>query len=205
MAANQSFPNARHLNVPVASGVVSGDPVVVGSLAGVAETTRDADGNATVDFLGAYSLSVKGANDAGNSAVAIGDKLYFVAADTPKISKKSSGQFFGYALAAITSGSTATIAVKTTGNAALGALDVPAKAVTIADLSVFKSTEATGTGSSQNIAHGLGVVPGLIFFYPSDTSPSTAGVYTLTEGTHTTTNIVVTVTSGKKFFAVAIA
>jgi predicted RecA/RadA family phage recombinase len=67
----------------------------------------------------------------------------------------------------------------------------------------FKSTELTGTGSSQNVAHGLGVVPSLVIFYPSDTAPSTLGSYTLTEGVHTSTNLLVTVTSGKKFFAVA--
>lgn len=67
----------------------------------------------------------------------------------------------------------------------------------------FKSTEQTGTGSAQNVAHGFGVVPSLVIFYPSDTSPATIGVYTLTEGTHTSTNVVVTVTTGKKFFVVA--
>lgn len=70
---------------------------------------------------------------------------------------------------------------------------------------VFKSTEATGTGSAQNIAHGLGVAPTLVIFYPSDTSVSTAGVYVVTEGVHTSTNVVVTVTTSKKFFAVAYA
>lgn len=78
------------------------------------------------------------------------------------------------------------------------------EAVTIAKLSVFKSTEQTGTGSAQNIAHGLGVAPGLVIIVPSDTSVAIAGVYVVTEGTHTSTNVVVTVTSGKKFFAIAI-
>jgi predicted RecA/RadA family phage recombinase len=69
----------------------------------------------------------------------------------------------------------------------------------------FKSTEATGTGSAQNIAHGLGVAPSLVIIFPSDASVATAGVYVVTEGSHTSTNVVVTVTSGKKFFAVAYA
>jgi len=67
----------------------------------------------------------------------------------------------------------------------------------------FKSSEQTGTGSSQSIAHGLGVTPTRIAVYPSDTSPSTAGVYTLTEGSNTSSNVVLTVTSGKKFFVIA--
>jgi hypothetical protein len=64
---------------------------------------------------------------------------------------------------------------------------------------MFISTEQTGTGSAQNIAHGLGRVPSVIMVAPTDTSPATVGVYTVTEGTHTSTNVVVTVTSGKKF------
>ena len=67
----------------------------------------------------------------------------------------------------------------------------------------FKSTEQTGTGSSQNVAHGLGLTPAFVIVYPSDTAPATTGAYTLTEGTHTSTNVVVTVTSGKKFFVFA--
>jgi hypothetical protein len=80
---------------------------------------------------------------------------------------------------------------------------IAANAVTVAKMSVFKSSEQTGTGSAQNIAHGLGVTPGLVIVYPTDTSPATEGVYAMTEGTHTSTNVVVTVTTGKKFKVVA--
>jgi predicted RecA/RadA family phage recombinase len=69
----------------------------------------------------------------------------------------------------------------------------------------FLSAEQTGTGASQNIAHGLGVVPELIVVYPTDTAPATTGAYTMTEGAHTSTNVVVTVTSGKKFKVFAFA
>ena len=79
------------------------------------------------------------------------------------------------------------------------------QAVTVAKMKVFKSAEQTGTGATQNIAHGLGVAPGLVMVYPTDTSVSTAGVYVVSEGAHTTTNVVVTVTSGKKFVVVAFA
>ena len=75
--------------------------------------------------------------------------------------------------------------------------------VTVAKMSFFKSSEQTGTGSAQNVAHGLGVAPGLVMVYPTDTSPATAGAYAMTEGSHTSTNVVVTVTSGKKFKVVA--
>lgn len=82
---------------------------------------------------------------------------------------------------------------------------IAANAVTVAKMSVFKSTEQTGTGSAQNVAHGLGVTPGLVMVFPTDTGVATAGVYVVTEGTHTTTNVVVTVTTGKKFKVVAFA
>jgi predicted RecA/RadA family phage recombinase len=68
---------------------------------------------------------------------------------------------------------------------------------------VFKSTEQTGTGSAQNVAHGLGVTPGTVIIFPTDTSPATTGTYVVTEGTHDGTNVVVTVTTSKKFKAVA--
>jgi hypothetical protein len=69
----------------------------------------------------------------------------------------------------------------------------------------FASTEQTGTGSAQNIPHGMGVVPKAVFCIPTDTSPATAGVFTVTEGAHDATNCVVTVTAGKKFKVLAIS
>jgi len=78
-----------------------------------------------------------------------------------------------------------------------------ANAVTAAKMAIFKSAEQTGTGSAQNVAHGLVTVPGLVLVYPTDTAPATAGAYTMAEGTHTATNVVVTVTTGKKFIVVA--
>lgn len=79
------------------------------------------------------------------------------------------------------------------------ALTLPAGAVTFAEAKVFVSTEQTGTGSAQNIAHGLALVPAAVLIVPTDTSPATVGVYTAVEGAHTTTNVVVTVTLSKKF------
>ncbi len=91
----------------------SGDPVRFGELTGVALNAEEADGKTVVDFEPGkvWDLSVKGVDGSGNSAVAVGDKLYYVDADTPKISKKATGRLFGFALEAITSGSTDTINV----------------------------------------------------------------------------------------------
>lgn len=94
----------------------SGDPVRYGERVGVALINEDTAGKTTVAFDGVFNLSVKGVDGSGNAAVAEGDKLYYVDADTPVLSKKTAGHFAGYAQAAITSGSTATIAVKLSGS-----------------------------------------------------------------------------------------
>lgn len=93
-----------------------GDPVRYGSMTGVA-ATKEADGGnpanvCSVDFgPGTFNLSVKGVNGSGNATINAGDKLYYVDADTPKLSAKTTGVFFGIAMAGVTSGATATIPV----------------------------------------------------------------------------------------------
>ena len=56
----------------------------------------------------------------------------------------------------------------------------------------FVAKAQTGNGSAQSIAHGLGSVPSVVICIPTD-----AG--TATYGTHTATNVVVTVTNAKKY------
>jgi len=99
----------RKVSLP-ASGAKSGDPVLVGQKPGVALIDQDADGNATVKFNGSASLPVKGTTGS-DSAVAVGDILYYVSANTPKLSKTTSGVRFGYAAETVGSGATATITV----------------------------------------------------------------------------------------------
>jgi len=66
----------------------------------------------------------------------------------------------------------------------------------------FCSTEQTGTGASQSIAHGLGATPAKVFVSCTDNSGST-NVFTVTEGSHDGTNVKVTVTTGAKFKVLA--
>lgn len=73
-----------------------------------------------------------------------------------------------------------------------------------ASASIFVSTEQTGTGAPQNIAHGLGVVPSQVFASPTDLAPATTGDYTVTEGAHDATNVIVTVTTDKLFKVMAL-
>lgn len=66
----------------------------------------------------------------------------------------------------------------------------------------FLSTVQTGTGSAQNVAHGLGAVPAGVLVSLVDNSAST-NVFTVAEGTHTSTNVVLTVTANATFKVLA--
>lgn len=68
---------------------------------------------------------------------------------------------------------------------------------------IFISTEQTGTGSAQNIAHGLPGTPSKVIVVPSDLTPATTGSFVVTEGSHDATNVVVTVTTSKKYKVLA--
>lgn len=114
MATNRIFEHGNQLALAATHPTTpaSGGPVRVGQIPGVALIAEASDGETTIQFDGVFDLSVKGVDGGGNSAVAAGDILYYVDADTPVLSKKTSGVRFGYALEAVTSGATATIRVK---------------------------------------------------------------------------------------------
>lgn len=71
----------------------------------------------------------------------------------------------------------------------------------------FSSTVLTGTGAVQNVPHGIGVTPTLVLVSPYDNTASGTSPFTfqIAEGSHTSTNVVVTVTSGLKFKIIAFA
>lgn len=112
MATNMIYKNGIMLEMAVPVGTVSGDPVVLGNFTGVALTDRNTAGNASVKTDGVFDLSVKAINDSGDSAVAIGDTIFWLTGDTPKLSKKNSGTAFGVALEIVALGATDTIKVK---------------------------------------------------------------------------------------------
>lgn len=64
----------------------------------------------------------------------------------------------------------------------------------------FKSSEQTGNGSVQNITHTLGRIPSLVLVIPS----SVDGASSFVEGTHTSTVIKVTATTGAKYVVIAL-
>lgn len=119
MATNLYMDQGRYLSAVCSQPAtpVSGDPVLIGQIPGVALTDEGKGGNdatkTSVDTGGVYMLNVEGANSAGNVAVAIGDILYYDSAATIKINKdNTNGVRYGYALAALDSGASGIIPVK---------------------------------------------------------------------------------------------
>ncbi len=117
MATNVKYEDGDQLSLaPTAAPggrAESGEPVLVGSLPGVAlkdaTDTVSNGGECTIKFNGVASLPVKGETTT-NAAVAAGDILYY---DGGVINKDATnGVRFGYALAAVSSGATTTIPVK---------------------------------------------------------------------------------------------
>ena len=68
---NEIYSPGRRLPIAVPVGVVSGDPVVVGSIVGVAQISRTADGVVTIDTEGVYELTVTGAITLGAPVYAV--------------------------------------------------------------------------------------------------------------------------------------
>lgn len=71
MALNEIYSPGRKFPVAVPAGVVSGDVVVVGSIIGVAQNDRQADGTVTVDTAGVYELTVSVATTLGQPVYAV--------------------------------------------------------------------------------------------------------------------------------------
>lgn len=97
MATNEVFRNADHLTLPVPANTVAGDPVHIGGLVGVAVTSRDADGNATVWLKGAFNLTV------ADAITVVGQPVYAIGDGTTRftsLTNSASGNtLFGHALA----------------------------------------------------------------------------------------------------------
>lgn len=104
----------RKLTQPTTGGK-AGDPCLVGRRPGVILVDQDDNGYATVHFHGTYRFNVHGVTAGGNSAIAIGDDLYYDAspgATNPVINKDvTNGVFFGTAVEAVGSGVKAVAAV----------------------------------------------------------------------------------------------
>jgi predicted RecA/RadA family phage recombinase len=117
MSTNQVFDKGDALSVVTTdpASPVSNDPVLLGQLGGVAQTSKRADNTTSVAFVGVFNLSVKGVNGSGSTAIAAGDTIFYVTGDTPKLSAKATGVKYGTALDPVTSGATTTIRVRLNG------------------------------------------------------------------------------------------
>ena len=94
MAKNRVLADGNHLTLPVLAGVVSGSPVIVGMLPGVAVTNRDSNGNASCQVgAGAFLASVTGA------IASVGLPVYIVSATYALVVAPGAGQqLYGHAL-----------------------------------------------------------------------------------------------------------
>ncbi len=79
--------------------------------------------------------------------------------------------------------------------------DIAANTIQAGKLSFFKSTEQTGTGSEQNIAHGLGRTPALVIVFPTE---GDGNAFDIAEGTHDSTNVKITTGAAVKFKVIAL-
>lgn len=109
MAKNRVYEHGQNLTVPVISGTVSGGPVIIGMLPGVALTTRDAAGNASCELGdGAYTVTVTAT---GN--ITLGQPIYITSATYALTDAVGAGkQLFGHALSTSTGAGAKSIDVK---------------------------------------------------------------------------------------------
>jgi predicted RecA/RadA family phage recombinase len=94
MAKTEYLHDGENIDLPVIAGVVSGSPVIVGMIPGVALIDRRADGTATVRTKGVFPLSVTGA------IATVGLPVYITSATGALVVAPGAGiQLFGHALA----------------------------------------------------------------------------------------------------------
>jgi predicted RecA/RadA family phage recombinase len=113
VATNEVFRDADSITLPVVSGVVSGEPVVVGSLIGVALIDRESDGTASVRRKGAFTLQ------AAAAAYTVGQPIYGHASGGGAVTGRvqlvdgssTTGTLLGYSLEAKTLSATGDLIV----------------------------------------------------------------------------------------------
>jgi len=123
MAKNRVYEYGDAVNVPVIAGTVSGGPVVVGMLPGVALTTRDANGNASVRFgQGAYTVNVT-----ATGAITLGQPIYITSSTYALSDSSGAGkQLYGHALSTSSGTGTKSIVVRVADYAINGTAATPA-------------------------------------------------------------------------------
>lgn len=162
-----------------------------------ADGTLLKDGGVTLGAAGVLSFNgdVTWTHSSGNVLVSngAGSGLVLGLADTIRVADEADPtKRASFSVSGVTAGQTRVITVPD-ANVTIGTMRGATK---------FASTEQTGTGGAQNVAHGLGSTPGLVWITVTE-DPAGTG-FDIAEGTHDATNIVVTVTTGVKFRAYAL-
>lgn len=185
-------------------GVVSGMGYVIGAIFAVATVDADVGDPFPGQVTGVVELPKLAAQ-----AWSEGDVVYWDESEEEATTVSTGNVLIGVA---VRDEANPTETGRVRLNAATGVGDTIATSeledgsVTFAKAKAFVSTEQTGTGSAQNVAHGLGAAPSAVLVsiteIPDAVIDANAGV-DVAEGTHTTTNVVLTVTSGVKFKVLA--
>lgn len=154
---NLSFAESDLVHPVHADGFVDGgDPVVVGNIVGVAETSASAATDiVAIDTEGIWCLSVAATDAAGNSAVVAGDEI-FINTTTAVLSKnanKAISQRFGYALSGVGAGLTGLCAVKVHWNPddALDKVGTSAAPLSIGTLPIAREFRYSSTATTGNV------------------------------------------------------
>lgn len=107
MARTEVYKDGDYISLPVTNGTLSGAPVKVGGLVGVAQTN---EGDGVTNLEGYASVALTGAFRVPTSVVvaAVGDPLYISATGT--ITATTTDKFFGYALSTKAAGAGTVIA-----------------------------------------------------------------------------------------------
>jgi predicted RecA/RadA family phage recombinase len=92
MARTEVFRHADSLTLPVPAGALAGEPVAVGALVGILETSRDAAGNATVIMRGGHPVTCP------DAVASVGLALYITPARAITTTV-GTNVLFGYSLA----------------------------------------------------------------------------------------------------------
>ena len=116
---NSSFVSGEgfvKLKLTVTASGSAGDIDLISTMPILLITDANASDLATAEILGCkrvIAIDVHGANNAGDTAVAIGDKVYW---DSTEVNADvTNGTFLGYALAAVVSGATTEIDIALVG------------------------------------------------------------------------------------------
>lgn len=164
-------------------------------------------GDATLAANGALTIANDAVTLAKMADIARGSIIVGGAANAPTaLDANNSGQILvgdGTDLASVAVSGDVTLAANgavTIANDAVTTVKINNDAVTAAKALTFVSTEQTGSGSEQSIAHGLGATPSIVIIAVTE-HPGTpdTGAFDVAEGVHDGTNVLATVTLNVKY------